>query len=82
MAIKGLGREGGEEAITFLGKCLSGRSLVSPSGSERIRKATVDALVEIGDDRAAQVLRSSLRRLKGAASKAADDFLRRQGEQL
>jgi HEAT repeat protein len=77
MAIKGLGREGGEEAITLLEKCLSGRSLVSPSGGERIRKATVDALVEIGDARAAQVVAASLRRLKGDAAKTAEDFLRR-----
>ncbi|MDT8395846.1 MAG: HEAT repeat domain-containing protein [bacterium] len=80
MAIKGLGREGGEEAISFLARCLTRRSLVNPSGGERIRKAVVDSLAEIGDARAAQVLRSSLRRLKGGAYKTAEDFLRRTGE--
>lgn len=82
MAIKGLGREGGEEAVSFLTKVLGQRSLANPSGGERIRKAAVDALVEMGDARAIQVLSASLRRLKGEAAKVARDFLRRQGVQL
>lgn len=79
MAIMGLGREGGEEAVSFLTKCLAMRSLANPSGGERIRKAVVDALVEIGDARAVQVLNSSQKRLKGDAARVAGEFLRRQG---
>jgi HEAT repeat protein len=77
MAITGLGREGGEEAVSFLAGALGQRSLANPSGGERIRKAAVDGLVEIGDARAVQLLKASLRRLKGAAYKSAADFLNR-----
>jgi HEAT repeat protein len=80
MAITGLGREGGEEAASFLARTLSQRSLANPSGGERIRKATVDALVGIGDARAVQVLAASLRRLRGPALNVAENFLKRSGE--
>ena len=80
MAIKGLGREGGDRAIQFLSDVLRTRSFFSPEAGERIQNAAVDALVEIGGPRTVNAFRRSLPRLKGQALRDAQDFLRRDGE--
>lgn len=80
MAIKGIGREGGDKAIQFLSGLLKARSFLSFSGSERIQKVAVDALVEIGGQRSAKVLRQSLPRLRGEALRGAEEYLRREGK--
>jgi len=82
MAIKGVGREGGDRSIQFLSSLLRTRSFLSPSGSERIQKSSVEALVEIGGSRSVKALRRSLSRLKGEASRDAQEFLRRESEVL
>jgi HEAT repeat protein len=80
MAVRGIGREGGDRSIQFLSDLLKKRSFIRPSGGERIQKATVAALVEIGGQRSVKVLRQSFRKLKGEALKDAEEFLRREGE--
>jgi HEAT repeat protein len=80
MAVKGIGREGGDRSTQFLSSILKTRSFLSPAGGEKINKAAVDGLVEIGGERSVKVLRKFLPRLKGEAFKTAQEFLRREGE--
>jgi HEAT repeat protein len=81
MALKGIAREGGDRSIQFLSGILKARSFLSPSGRERIQKAAVDGLVEIGGARSVKVLWQSFSRLKGEAFKTAQEFLRREGQE-
>ena len=80
MAVKGIAREGGDRSVQFLSGILKARSFLSPSGHERIQKAAVDGLVEIGGARSVKVLGQSLPRLKGETFKTAQAFLRREGQ--
>lgn len=77
LAIKGLGRARGSEPVEFLRRILSGRPFLNPEGYERVQQAAVEALAEIGGPRAAAILMYHAGRLKGAASKTAEEFLRK-----
>lgn len=77
LAIRGIGREDSFEAMDFLRGVITGRALLDSAGFERIQVAAVEALAEIGGPGAAGILRDSAGRLRGEASKAAEDALRK-----
>jgi HEAT repeat protein len=82
MAIKGIARQGDRTSLSFLDGLLKKRSFIHPARGERIRKAVVGALAEIGGNDIEKILRKSLRNLKGEAHRTADDFLRRKKAKL
>jgi HEAT repeat protein len=78
MAVKGIGREGGERSVQFLSDLMRTRSFLNREAGERVQKAAVEALVEIGGPRVLHALKGALPRLKGQALRSAEDFLRRE----
>ncbi|UCG38756.1 MAG: HEAT repeat domain-containing protein [bacterium] len=78
MAIKGLGRTGGQQAVSFLRDLLTHRALVNRSAAAKLRMAAVTALTEMKDADALQVLKEALGRLRGESHRIAEDHLRRR----
>ncbi len=76
-AIRGLGRMGGEEAVAFLRGILTSGGILDQRGHAVVQKAAVEALVEVGGERARSALAAARRRLRGDALRTAEDFLRR-----
>jgi len=78
MAIRGIGRQGGQNALSFLMGLLRKRSFIQQGKGERIRKAVVGALAEVNDPLAVRTVRRTLPRLRGEALRTAEEFLRRE----
>jgi HEAT repeat protein len=78
MAIRGIGRQGDREALSFLQSLLEKRSFLRPAKGERVLKAVVSTLVEIDDPAAVKIFQDVLPRLKGETLRTAEEFLRRK----
>ena len=77
MAIKGIGRGGGREAIDFLANTITRKPVLGAEGFSRIQIAAVEALIDIGGPRAVDALKSSLGSITGTARRTADEYIRR-----
>jgi len=77
MAIKGIGRGGGKEAIGFLSNMITTKAVLGADGFSRIQTASVEALVDIGGSSAVAALKSSMDSLTGTARRTAEEYVRR-----
>lgn len=77
MAIKGIGRGGGKEAIHFLSTIITTKAVLGTEGFSRIQAASVEALIDIGGPGAVEALKSSIDRLAGDARRTAEEYVRR-----
>ncbi|TNF45903.1 hypothetical protein EP232_05215 [bacterium] len=77
MAIKGIGRGGGREAIEFLTDTIIRKPVLGAEAFSRIQMAAVEALIDIGGPSAVDALNSSMDRLTGTARRTAEEYVRR-----
>jgi HEAT repeat protein len=77
MAIKGIGRGGGREAIDFLTNTMTRKPVLGVDGFSRIQIAVVEALIDIGGPSAVDALKSSMDSLAGTARRTAEEYVRR-----